>query len=429
MNRKVMVAAVAAAFAAPAAFAQSSVTVGGTINIMYDTAKATGSLGNTSGVAGAAFDIKSHDRVRDGAGSNIRFSVIEDLGGGNSAFVQVEQAVIGNADTRANMFGAGAGTTGWGNRNSAVGIRSKQFGRFLIGIWDVHYHESYDIDPGWIIINSSGSTLGLMQGFGMPTLTPAIGGRYSNVLRWDSPVWSGFSVTANYARPTDTAPANAPGTATDGKKNRVWNMAARYQAGGLTVNYSYLSDRDAVTTNVTLSLGGSGSLVVPLAAAWKVNSNRMGARYKFAMGLGIGIMFDSSRVSNNTAAPASNVNIKRTVWAFPVTYETGNHHMYASYSRARDWKGAIGGFDVGAPQNTIVVGGQTNNLGSSTGAKNISVGYAYKLSQRTNAHVSYQKITNDALAGYDFFANSVGMGVANIGADPRTLAVGLRHTF
>ena len=82
MNRKVLVAAVAAAFVAPAAFAQSSVTVGGTINIMWDTIKATGNTGGD--VAGGVNNsLRSHDRVRDGAGSNIRFTVIEDLGGGN----------------------------------------------------------------------------------------------------------------------------------------------------------------------------------------------------------------------------------------------------------------------------------------------------------------------------------------------------------
>src|SRR5882672_7118493 len=106
MNRKVLVAAVAAAFVAPAAFAQSSVTVGGTINILWDTVRASGA---TNFGSGSAPDMKSHDRVRDGAGSNIRFTVIEDLGGGNSAFVQVESAVIQNSDTRADLVGnAGA---------------------------------------------------------------------------------------------------------------------------------------------------------------------------------------------------------------------------------------------------------------------------------------------------------------------------------
>ena len=218
MNRKILVAAVAAAFTAPAAFAQSSVTIGGTINIIYDSVSANNSTGGLN-------NLKSHDRVRDGNGSNIRFTVIEDLGGGNSAFVQVESAVIANSDTRANAIGAGGAvaTSGWGNRNSGVGIRSKAAGRFLIGVWDVHYHEHYSIDPGWIIVNSASSTLGLMNNFGGATLG-AIGARYSNVLRWDSPNWSGFQMVVAYARPNDAPPINTAtggaGDIRDGKKDR-----------------------------------------------------------------------------------------------------------------------------------------------------------------------------------------------------------------
>ncbi|MDW8470035.1 MAG: porin [Burkholderiales bacterium] len=75
MNRKVMAAAIAAAFAAPAAYAQTTVTIGGTINIMWDSVKAPG--GTRLNNAG---DMYSHDRVRDGGASNIRFTVTEDLG-------------------------------------------------------------------------------------------------------------------------------------------------------------------------------------------------------------------------------------------------------------------------------------------------------------------------------------------------------------
>ena len=84
----------AAAFVAPAAFAQSSVTVGGTINILWDSVRASNNTGGDvqGGFGGNAGQnsLKSADRIRDGAGSNIRFTVIEDLGGGTSAFVQVE---------------------------------------------------------------------------------------------------------------------------------------------------------------------------------------------------------------------------------------------------------------------------------------------------------------------------------------------------
>jgi len=440
MKKNVMVAAVAAAFVAPA-FAQSSVTVGGTINIMWDNVKAGGSTLNNI-VGGQNQDLRSHDRVRDGAGSNIRFTVIEDLGGGNSAFVQVESAVIMNSDQRANQVGVnqGIGTSGnntavWGNRNSGIGIRSKTAGRFLIGVWDVHYHEHYNVDPGWIITNSNNSTLTMTQNMGSAfAVNPAMGGRLSNVIRWDSPVWGGFSMSVAYARPTDGFPANSTGSVADGKKNRVWNFAPRYESGGLAVQYSYMQDKNAVST-ATMTFGGSAVAAALGTAAsvggaattsWKLTSNRLGARYKFANGLGIGALWDSSKAEGQHEA-ISNTSIKRTAWAFPVTYETGNHHVYGTYGKARDWKGTLLGANVGAVN--VVTGGVTNNFGSATGSKYWTVGYAYKLSQRTNVHVSYMKITNEALARYDGFANTTGTAAAQFGADPKTWAFGLRHTF
>jgi predicted porin len=435
MNRKVLVAAVAAAFVAPAAFAQSSVTIGGTINILYDTVKASGATNNGGTVNN---DLKSADRVRDGFGSNIRFSVIEDLGGGNSAFVQVETAVIGNSDTRANSVGTGGGvttagtsTTIWGNRNTGIGIRSKTAGRFLIGVWDVHYHESYKYDGGWIPGNAAQSTLGLTGSFGasLPTGQGAIGGRFSNVLRWNSPVWNGFSINAAYARPTDGAPLNT-GSGFSGKKERVWNFSPNYVNGGLVVNWSYIQDKD-ITTAAPATMWG-----LPLSAGLanlKITGNRIGGKYKFANGLGIGALYDESKlhVDAETAAfvaqPSS--EIKRHVWALMGTYDMGNHHFQLTYADANDWSGNIGGTGVGAVVITNTNNTGTNTVGSATGAKLWSMGYQYNLSQRTNVSLSYSQIRNDALVRYDFFANVAGLAAGQYGADPKTFAVGLRHTW
>ena len=438
MNRKVLVAAVAAAFVAPAAFAQSSVTVGGTINILWDTVRASGNTGGDV-PGGTNQSLRSHDRVRDGAGSNIRFTVIEDLGGGNSAFVQVESAVIQNSDQRADLVGnvgAGVTTSGnstaiWGNRNSGVGIRSKAAGRFLIGVWDVHYHEHYAIDPAWIPGNSAWSTLSLTQNMGSGfSVNPAFGGRLSNVIRWDSPVWGGFSLSATYARPSDGAPRNTGvgGDQLDGKKNRNWSISPRYEAGGLSVVYSYMQDKDAVT-NATLSFAGTNVAAATVSAAWKITSNRLGVRYKFAFGLGIGAIWDQGKVSNTTNTVAAQMSIKRTVWAFPITYDTGNHHIMATYARARDWRGSVGGVGLGGVLSPAIGGAPAGsfNLGSDTGANFFSIGYMYNLSQRTNVSVGYARTRNEAMVRYDMFANS--SGNASVGADPRSFAVGLRHTF
>jgi len=448
MNRKVLVAAVAATFAAPAAFAQSSVTIGGTVNILWDSVRANNGTIQANGAVQSG-NMKAADRVRDGAGSNIRFTVIEDLGGGNSAFVQVESAVIQNSDQRTDAVGnaqgvttAGNSTAVWGNRNSGIGIRSKTAGRFLIGVWDVHYHEHYSVDPGWIVANSANSTLALTQNMGsiFGVGGQAFGTRYSNVLRWDSPVWSGFSLAIAYARPTDGAPVNAAGSPRDGKINRAWNIAPRYESGGLSVVYSYLQDKDGVGALAGMPAGltagvtaGNTPLVAQATAVFKITSNRLGARYKFANGFGMGLLFDRGQVDANpdVVGGGRTTSIKRDVWAIPLTFDTGNHHIYGTYGRAADWKGNIQGVGVSGVTATtnVAQGAQVYNFGNDTGAKYWTLGYAYNLSQRTNVSVTYMQIKNDSLARYDGFANTFGTTAANVGADPRSFALGLRHTW
>jgi predicted porin len=415
---------VATAFAAPVAFAQTSVTIGGTVNIMWDYVKASGA---TQGATGTDQNLKTHDRVRDGAGSNIRFFVNEDLGGGNAAFVQVESAVIANSDTRGNAVGAGATTTGWGNRNSAIGIRSKAAGRFLIGVWDLHYDETYKVDPGWLTMGSHGSILGLMNNFGIgaggtatASANPGIGGRYSNVIRWDSPVWGGFSITAGYARPTDTPPTNQAGDPRDGKKNRAYNVAPRFEWGGLNVVYSYLQDKDIGVAG-TFSYAG---VAVPGTGNLKITSNRIGARYRFGMGLGIGLMYDQSKA--NVSAVGGTGEIKREVWSLPITFDTGNHSINFSYSWADDWEGSFS--NAGSGTGAVTINGENGiSLNSETGAQMWTIGYAYKLSKRTNVHVSYAEIRNEKAVRYDTFANSTGN--TGLGADPKQFALGIRHTW
>jgi predicted porin len=307
-----------------------------------------------------------------------------------------------------------------------------------------------------------------MQNLGSAlSVNPGLGTRFSNTLRWDSPNWSGFSMTLGYARPTDPAPPNAAqaaagvsnATIRDGKKNRVWHLAARYETGGFQVRYSYLNDKDANTAG-TLAFGGTaaanGVINGTLSAfagsgaaatsVWKITSNRLGARYRFANGFGIGLIWDNSKFSaSHETGPTGlgGTSIKRTAWSLPVTFETGNHKFGGTYSRARDWRGTLLGTSVGGWGYTTTtatfgavgavltpgVATATHTLGGDTGARMWALNYSYKLSQRTNVHVSYQSIRNDALARYDLFANTSGTGAGQFGADPRSVGVGMRHTF
>jgi predicted porin len=388
------------------------VTISGALNLWYESAAATGAT------AGAALDAKSRDRIIDGAGSNIRFTVVEDIGGGMQAFGQVESAVFNNADTRNNAAATGAVTGGWGNRNSGVGLRSSAWGEILMGIWDVHYHEHYAADSHIIRGTSNSNSLGLLNTFGTSAL-PAIGARYGNVIRYQSPNWSGFNVRVVYARPTDTIPPNTPGVVGDDKKNRVWNFAPSYSAGPIFVGYSHLRDKDIVATAgvTTGALAGAGIG----ASTFDVRSDRFMGSYTLPMGFKVGFIYDRSKLTANTAGGSGDV--KRDVWVLPLAYTTGAHQVHFNYAKAKSWKGS------GVDGLTVTSGGTTYSAGSNSGARMISLGYQYDLSKRTNLHLTYAQIKNEALAQYDFFSASVGTGATQFGADPRVYSIGLRHAF
>lgn len=415
MQKKLLAVAVAGALVAPSAFAQTSVTISGALNLWYESARMEGAT------AGAASNLKSRDRIVDGAGSNIRFTVVEDIGGGMQAFGQVESAVFNNADTRNNALGAGAATGGWGNRNSGVGLRSSAWGEILLGVWDLHYHEHYAADSHILKGTSNSNSLGLLNTFGSGVL-PVIGGRYNNVIRYASPNWSGFSFRLAYARPTDAVPPNTPGVVGDNKKNRVWNFAPSYSAGPLFVHYTHLRDKDMVAAAIATGVF-TGAEALP-AAVLDVRSDRIGAAYTFPFGLKIGFIYDRSKLT--ASALGGSGDLKRDVWVLPLAYTAGPHAIHFQYSKAKAWKGSM------VDGATAVVAGNTYSFTGDTGARMISLGYQYDLSKRTNLHLSYSQIRNEALAAYDLFSASVGtaaQSAAAYGADPRVYSIGLRHSF
>jgi len=427
MQKKLLAVAVAGALIAPAAFAQTSVTISGALNLNYSSDQATGAT------VGGPGEVKSRDRIQDGAGSNLRFTIVEDIGGGMQAFGQVESAAFNNADTRNNALGAGAATGGWANRNSGVGLRSNAWGEILMGIWDIHYHEHYAVDSHILRGSSNSNSLGLLNTFGLQGQVPTIGARYSNVIRYQSPSWSGFNFRAAYIRPTDATPPNTAGLITDEKKNRAWNFAPSYSAGPLFVGYSYLQDKDITLTTVatTTATALGGATVIPGGAAVaKVTSHRFMASYTFPMGFKVGFIYDRSKLDLSAQAVAGGTTVtgdlKRDVWVLPLAYVAGPHQVHFQYSRAKAWKGSVTPFS-GTIGTTAVTEGDTS-------ARMISLGYQYDLSKRTNIHLTYATIRNDAAAAYDFFSAPVGTGAGVSssvapGADPRVYSIGLRHAF
>ena len=118
MNKKLIALAVAGACIAPAAMAQTAnpVTLYGRVHVNVESVEATG-----------AVPLPRRTRIQDEAS---RFGIrgTEDLGGGLSAFFQLETAFY--VDQNVNT-GAATGMSAFATRNSAVGAR--QLGHLLIG--------------------------------------------------------------------------------------------------------------------------------------------------------------------------------------------------------------------------------------------------------------------------------------------------------
>ena len=459
--------------AAPgAALAQSSVTVSGAIKLWYEVSNATGASNIVqSGSAVTTFDLPRRDRIQDGNTSNIRFTAIEDVGAGTQGFMQVESSVLNNANTRNDAAGSPASGAvggvqaagGWATRNSGVGLRNQTWGEVLIGIWDVHYQEQDAVDYQQLKGPTHSSVLGLTNTIGAAgwaTGAGSIGGlqigaRYSNVIRYQSPTWGGVNFRLAYARPTDGTVPTSANTVVEGAKNKVMNAAVQWSYGPITVGASGLRDADAVMTQASLYSGATltdTSSGAPLAATAgsanagsagtnlaTVTSGRFSAAYLFPFGLRIGYLYDRSRLLvKSSGAGFGDSEFKRSVWGLPFSYSSGAHTVFATYAQASRLNGAIGQpggaqsvqlSNVGVTPAGADPGALPLLMSAETGARFYGLGYQFDLSKRTNLHLNFTQIKNDKLAGYDFYANGVGMANGNFGADPTVVSLGVRHAF
>jgi len=414
MQKKIIALAVAS-LVSGGAFAQSNVVISGQMRVGVDAISGTGAT-----VAGG--DYTSRTRVTD-QNSNLRFSGTEGLGNGLTAWWQVESAIGVDNNTGTSAGNTTAGNTATiGTRNTAIGLKGN-WGNAFIGKWDVHYNSMANIEiaglAGGLALNTSSLNLlysvggvgGALAGAGLAT--SAGGGRFNNVIAYDTPNWSGFTGQLKYMAGSELT---TPGLAA---KDSGWNIRLAYDNGPIDIAYSYINYGN---------LGAAVPTVIPANNGQGVdyNSNRFGAAYSFPMGFKIGLIWDRSELKNlnnpaNTTA-ASSSTAHRDAWALPMNYRMGPHNFSFTYAQAND---------------TNFSGGQAMIAGNnvSTKAKMYMAGYEYALSKRTIAGVSYTMINNDNGGTYDFWhassnlSNVSGLGAVNPGVDPRLFSVTMNHTF
>ncbi len=387
MQKKIIALAIAGM--SSVAFAQSNVTISGAIEAHYENVSA-------SGATAANGSLASRARVADNT-SWLRFAGSEKLGNGMTAFFQVESDLaIDNASGAA-----------LGNRNSAVGL-SGNWGTVLMGHWDAHYQAQLE---GGVDFGSSGalahsansmnltSTVSVAAlagavGFSAGAGNAVIGGRLSNVVAYITPDFSGFSARLAYSTGSEN-------TTNGAVKDHGRNLFVKYANGPINAFWSNLY----ASENSFVGATGGNAFATTGLAGLKVNADKLGFAYTLPMGLKLGIVYDNTKISL-----AAGLAAKRTAWSLPISYTTGAHGVYFAYAKAGDYSNAAGSV-------------------ANTGAKNVILGYTYALSKRTGLGVSYSAISNDSAANYDFWTRGVGMNATSAGADPKSFAVGINHSF
>jgi predicted porin len=210
MQKKIIALAVAG-LVSGAAFAQSNVTVYGTVDAGY--ARYSGS---EAPVAANKRETRSNIDDSNQATSRIGFKGTEDLGGGLSALFQLEYTVANDANT---AFG--------GARTQIIGLSSKTMGTMVMGRL---------VNPARALVGAQdpfgGNGAGAFQNIQAQTTWA------DNVIAYVSPSFSGFDVTVGYTHSLvgDEAPIqkNALDTNLSG-----WVLVPKYANGPIEAGVSY----------------------------------------------------------------------------------------------------------------------------------------------------------------------------------------------
>jgi predicted porin len=372
MNKKLMAAAVAAAFVTPAlVYAQNA------------TVQVYGKAFMEYGYADQGDGRPKTDIVQT-PGSAVGFKGQEQLGGGLSAWFQCETS----ADIR------GLNQDGWCSRNSAIGLKGG-FGNIYMGKWDTPMKRSYVGQVGVADTGLGGFAFILA---GNSTGTGVIGGqgasqsigrnvfkrRESGLVTYESPNFGGFQVLAAYSIANATSVVNA----TTNEKPRIGSLAGMYSNGPLNVALAYEKHWDVGTGGAGVG-GGTGQD----DRGWT-----LGASYNFMGNLLLGAQFTDMRFETSTGTAKKQTWFLGGDWNF-----AGPHHVTGGFGYARDGKGS--GANIGGANAPIVIG-------SDTGAKLYNIAYQFDLSKRTNTRLGFVYLDNDSSAVYTLgglaAANTVG---------------------
>ena len=401
MNKKLMAVAVAGALAAPAAaFAQASnVQIYGRANLGIDVFSATGATG------GSALDWKSRTRTFDN-GSRLGVRGEEALGNGLKAIFLMENGVAMDTGNGNGQNGTANTSVGLAARLAYVGLAGN-WGQVTFGkqnvFWANGQHEQWQAN--WGSVGNQFFTGGGGRGMGVNV------NRTANTMQYVTPVWSGVSLTLQYA---PTAQELAPAGAKADGRIAAFTLQGNH-ANGIIWAWDYVDNRQN-----TPAVGNQP----------RNQGNKLRGGWLFKPGANISLFWVQNKADNGTGInsgsgaagatvsatglPEAGASLKQQGWGIVGEYMWGNLGLEANWSKQSN----ITGCAVSA--NCA----DTNNTTWFLGAR-------YNLSKRTSLLAFYLDYKNASNYNSDPAAGGMSSVVPPlaVGADPKVYGVGLLHNF
>ena len=387
MNKKLIAVAVAGVLAAPAVMADNSVTIYGVADVGLEQVEAKGAT------AGAASDVAGKSRVTSNS-SYIGFKGQEELGGGLKAIWQIEQAID------IDDGGGSTKTNGFATRDSFVGLSSAAAGKVIMGRITTPTRavaSKLDVFPGQAGIGADTAILG-NTGQANKQGDLAFDTRKQNSVGFESAKIAGMTLSAAYIANENRTNSNNP-----------WGWGAGLTGGWgpVTAMFAYEEHRgtDGLNGNNMTAASAHGSLDT---------NYRIGLGFSQS-GLTLNAIYEMMelRGGNATAMGAGVTELSRDAFWIGGKYAMGKHEFRLAYAMA-----------LAADQTKDF---ETTEVKDSE-AQQISVGYGYNFTKRTQVYGVYSTVENDAGAAFDFGPSKSKTNAA-AGADPEGFSIGVRHLF
>jgi predicted porin len=385
MQKKILTAAVAAAFLAPAAvMAQSTVVLYGLVDVGYQNVskyQATSTNKSAFGNSGAR-------------SSRLGARATEDLGGGLSARAVIEFDVQGDTGQE-----GGNGMTG---RQTFVSLDSKSWGELSLGRQLTHSFGNVAMAEGIAGANS-------FQSF--YTMEDQIT-RASNYLKYSSPlIGGGFTFGVGWA------PGEDPTAGNKGNRNYL-DMHARWEQGPFGIGLAHAQFKNNTTGAAVAS---NFSVTIPACAALPCPAVTLAAPAIGAFPI---------------AAQAAGLDMKEKDTSLAAYYKFSGWRLYGVHSRSTQGgtgaaerfrlNGARVEMDIGKGILAFSVASRKNKLVADSDSSFWGLGYYHQMTTRTQFYATYGRMKNETGGALGLNGQWVGTTAS---FDPRGLQVGMGHSF